>query len=259
MRRAVAAILSVFACAALAGCGDDDDGASAAQDRLITALENARDSTVRARLSMRVDSEKDGRYEMSGSLTSTGDGSKSGMRARYVEAGEAVTVQLILHEREGWMRSPTLDAVLPPGKRWVRTTDPEIFNTPTMTPDAFADMLKAAGNVEDVGPGRVNGAPARRLRARIDLDELARESYGPQADAFRQLMAGNDDALVTVDVWVTDEELPMRFRVSVRMPREGGGRPQTAFMDLDVDEYDVAFDADPPPDQLVVEESELVE
>jgi hypothetical protein len=242
-------------------CGGDDDGESAAHDRLIAALENARDSTVRAQFAMRVDSAQEGRYQMRGSLASTGDGSRGRVQARFVEGGEAQAVDMILHESEGWISSTALKGVLPIGKRWMRTSDPEIFSTPTMSPAALADMLEAAGEVEDVGPGRVNGAPARQLRAKLDLDELARkvDDGGTRAQAFRGLMAGSDDARVMVDVWVTDEELPMRFRVSVRMPRQGGGRPQTAFMDLDVDEYGVAFDADPPPAALVVDESQLVE
>jgi hypothetical protein len=255
MRRAVATSLLLLACAGGPACGGDDgdagDGADrGARDRLMTAIENARDSTVRAEFTMRVDSEWHGRYAMRGSVASTGDGSRATISRRFVDYRGAETMHMIMHEDEAWIRSPA-------EKRWLRTTDPAVFGTTTITPDAYAELLQAAGKVEDLGPETLDGVPSRRLRAVIDLDKLAdktRPVFG--AGAFRQVLAG-EAAGVTVDVWVTDEELPMRFRASVRLPREGGGKPETGYLGLDVDEYDVPLDADPPPASLVVDDSAL--
>jgi hypothetical protein len=66
---------------------------------------------------------------------------------------------------------------------------------------------------------------------------------------FLQDSGDVEELEVVIDIWVPDSGLPSRMAVAMTMPGQEGSLKMTS----DVLEYDVPVNADPPPDDKVVE------
>jgi hypothetical protein len=255
MRRGVGWVVLVALAWPALGCGDDDAGQASSEnrtvDRMVAAMERAYSTPNRGRLEMRVDTAADGRFEATGSYEL--HRLRARMRGRYAEGGETIQVELLMHARTAWMRVPQLDRVLPPGKRWIRTTDPEFIGGPTFTPDLFRQLLEAAGEVERLGRERVLGVTTEHLRATVDLRRLG--ETGDSEALLRSL--GGEDVSLPVDVWIGPDGRPVRYHSEVRWPRPGGDREQYAVLDCVVLEYGGPVDLEPPPAAHVTDDSVL--
>jgi hypothetical protein len=254
MRRGAIATALAVCCAATAGCGEGET-----RDRLVEAIEQIQGDSTRGEMLFRTDTVADGRFVMRGELIANADGSQGRFRGSFRQSGVTLDVTMIINGARVWISSPQLDPALPRGKRWVGTNDPESLAGPTLNPDMFRQLLEEAGEVEDLGSERVDGRRAQRLRAVIDLDELAdkaEEQGEPAAEQFARLV-GEGDADVTVDTWIGPDDLPIRFRGHVRVPRPGGGRDQITICELTMDEWGVPVEASAPPLALVAPESVL--
>jgi hypothetical protein len=255
MRRTL--VLMVLAAVAwpAVGCGDDGGaGSDEDLDRLVSALEEAEQTPMRGRLSLRADTAKEGRIRMQGTFEM--DGVRGRMSARYVQDGQTIDMELIQHEDVAWFRMPRLYELLPPGKRWIRTTDPEILGSSTLTPDEFGEMLEGAGEVETLGRERMLGVEATHLRGTVDLRKLAEGTDAAGAEKFLSNL-GDSEAPLPMDIWIGPDGRPVRYRVEVELPRPGGGRPQFAVFDCRVEEYEVPVDDDRPPAAQVTDDSVL--
>jgi hypothetical protein len=241
-------------CAALAGCGEGET-----RDRMVAAFERIQGDSTRGEMLFRADSVAEGRFLMRGELIASADGTRGRFSGTYREAGQSMSMRMIINGARVWMSSPQLDGALPPGKRWVAMRDPEAFAGSNMTPDMFRQLLEEADEIEELGTERVDGRRAERLQAEIDLDELAgkAEDEGEPAAAQLARFVGDGEAVATVDTWIGPGDLPIRFRAHVRMPRPGGGRDQVAVCEMTMDEYGVPVDASAPPLAVVAPESVL--
>ena len=184
------------------------------------------------------------------------DGDRGRMRVRYVQGGAAVDMEILLDEDVAWIRSPQLYELLLPGKRRIRTSDPEILGGPTLTPDALGEMLEAAGEVETLRKERMRGVETTHLRGTVDMRELAERADEPGAEKFLRNLGGSD-APLPIDIWIGPDRRPVRYHVEIELPRPGGGRAQFAMVDFQVDEYEVPVDTEPPPDAQVTDDSVL--
>jgi hypothetical protein len=264
MRRTPVWLILIALAWPVLGCGDDDGsarergggeaGSDDVLDRLISSMEKVEDTPTTGRIALRGDSAEDGRIRASGTFAMEGD--RGRLRARYVVNGEATVMEMISHEDVVWMRMPQIRSALPPGKTWIRSTDPEILGSSTMSPQMFGDLLQGAGRVEDLGRERVRGVTARHLRGTVDLRKAAEKVSTQQSETFLRRL-GDREAPLPVDVWIGPDGRPVRYHVEVELPRPGGGRPQFAVLDGVVHEYDAPVDTEPPPASRVTDDSIL--
>jgi hypothetical protein len=190
---------------------------------------------------------------MSADLRADERSQRAVLRGVYIQGGVELPITVRAHEAVVWLNSPKLARVLPPGKRWIRSTDPELFSN-SLTPGQFGEALRAVGDVDELGTDRIRGKPAKHVRAELDVDDLADNVGGSTAERFERLSQG-ESALV-LDVWYPPGKRPLRYAIRVDMPRPGGGRPQFAILQLDVLAYDVPVRVPAPPADQVIDEEE---
>jgi hypothetical protein len=255
-RTLVWVVLAALAWTAL-GCGDDDDGAGNGEgstrelEQLVTALEDVTNSPTRSSIDMDIES---GREDVSMSGQMESQRGEARLEVDFEQGGQAIAMEIVQHEAAAWMRSPSLQSLLPPGKSWIRTTDPEVVGGGTLTPAQFGELIEDAGQVENLGRERLDGTATRHLRAVVDVSDLAAKAGRPTAVGFLRGLSGKD-VQVPLDVWLGPDGKPVRLFLEVFLPeRAGGGR---IAMNMDEFEYGVPIDTDPPPANLVTDDSVL--
>jgi hypothetical protein len=251
-RAAVWGVLVALALPAF-GCGDDDggggEGSSKELDQLVAAMEAVTGTPTRIQFEMRADPDRGAGLEMSGPGEMLGN--RARMRLRYEEAGETVVIEVIQHEDVAWLRSASFEGLLPAGKSWIRSSDPAIIGGGTLTPAQYGDLIREKGQVEDLGRERLDGSPARHLRATVDMSDL-----GEKAGAAGVLRAmGGTDIEIPVDVWIGPDDRPVRIYMEIEVPDQAGGGQ--AMVDMTDFEYDVPVDLAPPPADTVTDDSVL--
>jgi hypothetical protein len=257
MRRALLLLLLVVpAWVPLACGGDEGDGGRSSGDRnrLVSALQKAQGSPATGRLTMRADTDRDGRVEVRGLFAT--DGERSRLRARYELDAGALDMELLRHGEVAYVRTSRIAPALPPGKRWVRTSDPSQLGNSPMSPDMFRSLLEASGGVEDLGREEVRGADAVHLRATVDMRRVPASEITEETEAFVGGL-GDENADLPIDVWIGPDGRPLRYRVEMEQPREGGGEPQFVELVYDVLAYEARLDLNAPPARQVVPASAL--
>ena len=233
----------------LAGCGSEDgggDGGGKDDDPLAMLAQAARKSsqTESFRYKATMDSDIASQtMTMDASGTSSADSSEATLNGT-LDAGQGAM------EFEGIMTGGSMymsgeDLGLPAGK-WVKMEDSP---TNTMSPSEVVKFLQDSGDVELVGTETIRGEEGQHFRGPLNMKELIEKEAG---SAFLEQMKdtpGVEELEVVIDILVPDSGLPSRMAVAMTMPGQEGSLKMTS----DVLEYDVPVNADPPPDDKVVE------
>jgi hypothetical protein len=250
--------LPLLVAASLVACGSDDDGGAeidkSADARLAAAADrSARETTMRMRFDMKVESEKES-FRFTGGGTSNDTGTSGRMDGRMVVDGEAFQMEGIIDGDSVYVRSPDFEEVMPAGKTWLRSTD----SSQTLTMEQMLELIRATSNTEIVGAERLRGRPTTHYRSRVDFDEAVEKMKPDQADRMRkQIPGGGKDAALPIDVWVGDDDLVWRIKLKFDEGDLGAPDDMAADMGVDILEYGVKIDDKPPPASEVAEESEL--
>jgi hypothetical protein len=258
MNRSRALVWGVLAALALPvlGCGDDDggdgggEGASRELEQLVSALEKVTNSPTRANIDVDIEGGRE-TFSMDGQMESLRDEAR--LEVDFEQGGQAIPMEIVQHEKAAWMRSPSLQSLMPPGKTWIKTTDPEVVGGGTLTPAQFGELIEDAGEVENLGRERVDGTPTRLLKAVVDVSDLAAKAGRSTAGFLGGVDA--DDVEVPLHVWLGPDGKPVRMFLEIFLPQEaGGGR---VAMNMDEFEYDVPVDTAAPPANTVTDDSVL--
>lgn len=237
------------------GCGDDGngdgEGSTRELEQLVSALKKVTNSPTRASIDMSIDSARQS-VSMTGQMESLRGEAR--LEVDFEQGGQAFAMEIVQHDSAAWMRSPSLDGLLPPGKSWIRTTDPETTGGSTLTPAQFGDLIEDAGKVEDLGRERLDGTATRHLRAVVDVSDLAAKAGRPSAVGFLRGLGGRDVG-IPLDVWLGPDGKPVRLFMEVKLPEQAGGGEIT--MDMVDFEYDVPIDTAAPPANTVTDDSVL--
>jgi hypothetical protein len=196
------------------------------------------------------------RVEMTFSGTSTANSSAMRMHGVLREPrDEPMSMEMIIRGDELWMRSPQLADVMPAGKRWMHVRDKSMATT-TMSPSDFVELLRDSETVAEAGREPLRGRPSTRYRGTVTVDELLDHSPPEtrrQFAAFRRFK----DLRIGVEVWVHDHsDLPGRMDLNIRAMHRG--RRSAMRMNVDILEYGVPVNAEPPPADQVAEPEEAV-
>lgn len=155
-------------------------------------------------------------------------------RASFVAArGEfgRQTIHAYADRDAGYASSPEYVHLLPPSMHWLKVDTWLGVNAKMSLPGRWnpADqvrMLRAAGEVEDLGEQEVLGVMTKRYGGRVDLRDyaatLARQGDGGGAAEFRSL-AALVPAPVLVEAWVDPGGRFKRLRTVTTLPPGGAG------------------------------------
>lgn len=123
-------------------------------------------------------------------------------------------------------------------------------------PSQSLAFLRGAGDVEELGREDVRGVSTTHYRARADLaDALAdlpdaqREVLEPQIETLRE--AGMDE--LPIEVWIDDDGLPRRMRMTMDFPDGGADVPAGTAMSIEIEFFDFGEPVSitvPPADQV---------
>ena len=198
----------------------------------------------------------EGQTDVTGTGVSSADGTRVILRARYTLPGvpEKMPLTMRMIGDDLWFRyTGTYRSLMPGGKTWVHGRD---TTTPSegLTPSEYARFLANADDVEKVDDDApINGKPTTYYKGLVNVAEIAEEIGGETEDRFDRLIGGRD-IRVPVQAWIGRDGLPVRINVQMK---DSKGRP--VKLNIDVLEYGVPVDVEPPLAAATIEEREFDE
>jgi hypothetical protein len=151
-----------------------------------------------------------------------------------------------------------------PGKPWVRI-DPNSNSEVAKVLGSMSDQLSKnadpraalktfenAGEITDTREEDLDGKPTTHYTITVDVEKMAANQTDPAVkQAMEQAIAGGMTDF-TVDVWVDEEDLPLRFRMDTPTP-DGQGGMTSVKMQVDYSEWGEPVDITAPPADQVGE------
>ena len=248
IKRAVlflATFVLIAGCGSEEGGGDGGDGGGKDDDPLAMLAHAARKTSAESfRFKATVDSDISSEtMKMDAGGTSTADSTEATMKGTIDLGDGDMEFEAITTGDNMYMAGEDLG--VPEGK-WLATQEPA---TQTMAPSQFVNFLRESGDVELLGTEEVQGEQAQHFRGPLNMKELIEKSAD---SAFLEQMKktpGVEELDVVIDIWVPDSGLPSRMSIDMKMPGQDGSLKMTS----EILEYDVPVNADPPPDDQIVE------
>jgi hypothetical protein len=119
--------------------------------------------------------------------------------------------------------------------------------------------LKAAGTVDDQGTEDVGGTSTTKYRAVIDLDRIPALAPADQREAVQasveSLRSTYGIAELPLDVWIDDEGLPRKMAYAIEQKVQG--QNVKTSLDMELSDYGVAVEVQPPPASQVTDLADL--
>lgn len=118
---------------------------------------------------------------------------------------------------------PALSPTLPAGKRWIRLDVDkaaksvgadlgQMMTQANQNPAEILDLLRATGQIAEVGTETIDGVETTKYKVAIDLAAAA-ELRGVSSDLVQRLTAAGAPTHLPAEVWVGDDGLVRQFRV----------------------------------------------
>ncbi len=230
--------------------------AHAAANPVVAAVKRtaaAKSSTLQLNVSTKIAGET--------TMTMTGNGAQRGtnvkLTMRNQAAGQAVTIDAVLLNESGayvmYMRSPSLQQQLPPGKSWFRIDLSKQaagtgFDFGSLFDGArvFAPLEKGLVKTTRIGRATVAGTPTTHYRAIVDVQRAARAvpEYGKQVRAIEKA-TGMRLGREAWDVWIAGDGRVKRTRFST--PAAANGARGTTTQSITYLSFDKPVAISAPP------------
>jgi hypothetical protein len=181
--------------------------------------------------------------------------------------GKSMKIDEIIDNKVIYMHSD-LFSQLPGGKKWLKVDlgaeaakqgiDLDALGGgATQDPAAALDYLKGAGESRKVGTATVNGTKTTEYHVDVDLRKAASKSGGADAKkSVEKLIQTTGNATLPVDVWVDDQHLVRREKLSYSATQQG--QKATFDFTIDITKYGVEVDAKTPPADEVADFSDVL-
>ena len=273
MRGALAVIATAAAVLALAACGGGDEPSAEPGEAVAAAATNtaeADSSKIAFTATFGVPTGVEGEAT-EGALSGEGEFDYENRRGRLtVDLGDLLaeaglpgdaSFELLLDENVLYLNFPLLTAFVPDAKEWLKVDLEEAaglggFDLSQLggnDPTRYLDYLKATGaDVEEVGSEEVRGVETTHYRATVDLNE-ALELVPEEQRASVQALIDAGTTLLPLDTWVDGDGLVRRIDVDVPAGESGA----TGNVTMDLFEFGVDVEIEPPPADQVTDVSEL--
>ncbi|MGH3033468.1 MAG: hypothetical protein ACRDON_02790 [Gaiellaceae bacterium] len=280
-------LLLLLAALALAGCGGgettvEEEPKSASTDALAAAA-----TATEAAGSYRADIEitMEGLAPEPVTMTAEGVFSREPVLARmtmdmsdlgtgtgFVEIGE---IEMVMDGLVVYMRMPFLQELSPGLKPWIKFDLQELgeqqgfdfeqlmqFGTQSDPSQALAYLRAASDDVEEVGTEDVRGVETTHYGMTVELARVADAAPPEQREALRvqteQLRELSGISRVPTEVWVDDEGLVRRQRLTYRDMRFAPGQEGDMTVTMELYDFGVEVNVEPPPADEVTDIGELL-
>ncbi len=179
------------------------------------------------------------------------------------------TVDLIQDGQTLFMRSPAFSDIAQGSTQWIKIDfaklNPSLADISTLSssrsdPTQALEYLRGMGAVEKIGTDRIDGTATTHYRGTVDLNKAvanaptsSRATLRSLANQFEQL---SGSASFPEDVWIDSEQRVRRMEFALRLsdPKAGTLR---MLMRMDLSDFGVDVDVEPPPADQVTDISEL--
>ena len=208
-------------------------------------------------------SERKGRMTMDMSQLAAGTGQ---------ELGE---IEVIFDEFVVYMRFPFLQTLQPDLEPWVKFDIRELgkeqgFDLGQLSqlnqndPSQVLQYLRAASeDVEEVGKEDVRGVETTHYRMTVDLRKVVERAPEDQREQLRasveQLIEASGIETVPTEVWIDEEGLARRIRLAYETMELAPGQTGAMTMTMELFDFGVEVDIQPPPPEGVTDIRELLE
>ena len=283
MVRLAVIVAAAFAAVGLSACGSD--GGESATPTPLAAVVQAADKTS-AVGSPRASFE----IMMTGltpeALTMTGEGvfDSSRRQGRMTmdmsefaagsgqDLGEA---EFVYDDFVMYMKFPVLQQAQPGLKPWVKFDLRELgkqqgFDLGQLSqfnqnePSQALQYLRAAsGDVQEVGREEVRGVETTHYGMRVDLRKVISQAPAEQREQLRatidQLVEQSGVETVPTEVWIDDDGLARRMRLTYNDMRFAPGQVGDMVMTMDLYDFGIEVDVEAPPKKQVTDIQKLID
>lgn len=208
-------------------------------------------------------SESRGRMTMDLSALAEGSGQ---------EFGEA---ELIFDDLVVYMRFPFLQELQPGLKPWLKFDVRELgkeqgFDLGQLSqlnqndPSQALQYLRAASDdVQEVGKEDVRGVETTHYRMTIDLQKVVDQAPEDQREQLHaqidQIVEQSGVRMVPTEVWIDADGLARRMKLTYEGMRFAPGQEGDMTMTMELYDFGVEVDVEPPPESEVTDVQELIE
>lgn len=279
MKRLSLGVLFVLVVAACGGGGSSTAQAPTGTEPSLTASSSAAQQAV-VDAASNTQAAESARISFSGTLTGggadgtiTGEGAFAGRQGRMtmdlsgVAGGQvAGRMEMIFDELLVYMKFPSeIMQGIPGGKEWIKVDlammgEQDAFDLQQIMqlsgtdPSQSLDLLRAAGtDFREVGEEDVRGVATTHYEGTVDLEKVAEQVPEEARESYRRLMELSGQTEIPMEVWIDEDGLTRRVRYEQTL---GDG----TTMDLTQEYFDfgVEVDVEPPPDEDVLDITDLV-
>jgi hypothetical protein len=147
---------------------------------------------------------------------------------------------------------------------WVKEQEPELSGDPaelliplpggvTKPTDVLSRVLAASKETELLGEEKVRGVEARHFRAQVDGRKLLEQLPSDKRPDPEEVWGGR---FVPVELWIDEESRLRRLKLSEEFSEDG---PDSMVMTIELFDYGVEVDVQPPPGEQLIFQEELDE
>lgn len=251
--------------ALLAGCGADDvaaeDIAQAAQ-----ATTQAGSSRMQIEMLMTVPGGETVRMHGEGIADMVAERGRMTFDLSSLPGGEG-EMEMVFSGFSIWMRMPLFEDELPEGIEWIKVDLQEAgkslgidfaqFSQMGNDPTKQLDYLRAVAEIENEGEEEVRGVPTTHYSGTTDLREYPKLVPEAEQDAARKnveaILQLGGDAETPIEVWIDEDDLVRRMRMTVPIPQAGGTEPVETQMEYELYDFGVEVDVEPPSEDDVMD------
>ena len=278
MRRTFALLVAVaLAAIGLAGCGSEElseelsPQAAVAQAATKTADAGSARVTFTGTMS----------GVPGGPFTFEGEGAFSGQQGRMTfdmsDFGAATggafggEMEMLMDGLLMYMKLPSqIASQLPGGKEWIRIDlaaageelgidFEELMQFQQADPtQSLRFLLGASEDFERVGSEEVRGVETTHYRGTVDLSKALDQIPADSRDAFERALELVGDAKMPFEVWIDDDGLARRMKYEQPLSAGEGGDETKMVLTMDMYDFGVEVDVEPPPDDEVIDLQELI-
>jgi hypothetical protein len=181
--------------------------------------------------------------------------------------------EMIIDKLVVYMRFPFLAQLLPSGADWIKIDAEALSEAAGVDLGSFSQLgqtdpsqslqyLRAvSGDVEEVGTEEVRGVETTHYKATVDLEKVPDVLPEDQREAMRKSIdalvkqAGTNE--IPVEVWVDEDGLVRRMRQDFSFDAEGGQGKADFTVDIEMYDFGVEVDVEPPPEEDTVDITKL--
>ncbi len=165
-----------------------------------------------------------------------------------------------------YMQFPSLAGTLPSGKSWIRVDLQtagrklgldfnQLMSQSSQNPAQALDLLRASGDVHEVGPATVDGVATTEYSGTVDLTRAAKLG-GISDAAIQQLVDAGVPTDVPVEVWIGDDGFVRKLDLTEQLT--AGGQSASVDLAVELSDYGTPVTVTAPPADEVLDTSALL-